>query len=196
MMPKSLLSPPAPYLLSSIVQRSQSCWDTNCCNLFYTAESKWLIQQLMTAKFCYQALSNNDLRCCQRHFAFSILKCQVGSRRQQEARSLFKISTLSHCLIPTTNHEFAGAVNHRPPRTWLMLTIFYYVYKILLHSLQTQATESVPGMIGNPFPALETWADFERTTAAILYTREAEPICCWIRFCCILMWVCLSKVSR
>lgn len=81
------------------------------------------IERLMTAKLWDQALSNYDIRCCQRTFDSSFVKCQVGSGTWWEANSSLKNSIVSYCLLLNTRSSLLlllQITGH--PRTHLTLS--------------------------------------------------------------------------
>lgn len=97
----------------------------------YTVESRWLIQWLLKSKFWHQALSDNDIGCCQRHLPplFWNAKLVLGDG---EKPVLCEKNSEVRYQLQTTN--FAAAANHRPPKDMAnTVTIFY--------CLQNTATE-------------------------------------------------------
>lgn len=102
---------------------------------------KWL----MTAKFWDQALSNDDIRCCQKTFDSSIVKCQVGSGTWWEANSSLENSIVSYCLILNTRSSLLlllQVTGH--PRTCLTILPLSTVFaKYSNKASCTQTIESV-----------------------------------------------------
>lgn len=102
---------------------------------------KWL----MTAKFWDQALSNDDIRCCQKTFDSSIVKCQVGSGTWWEANSSLENSIVDYCLILNTRSSLLlllQVTGH--PRTHLTILPLSTVLAKYSHKAScTQTIESV-----------------------------------------------------
>lgn len=103
------------------------------------------MEWLMTAKFWDQALSNDDIRCCQKTFDSSIVKCQVGSGTWWEANSSLENSIVSYCLILNTRSSLLlllQVTGH--PRTRLTILPFSTVFaKYCNKASRTQTIESV-----------------------------------------------------